>query len=81
MRRLASSTNDATSRPTKYYLAVGPQGIPWLHGPSSAHPGVVNHGLADGSVRCVDENIDPTLYMHLITRAGGEPVNEFFEDL
>ncbi len=52
----------------------------WIHGPSSEHPGVVNHGLADGSVRSVSEDIDPTLYMHLITRAGREPVKEFHAD-
>ncbi|MBN2291297.1 MAG: DUF1559 domain-containing protein [Pirellulales bacterium] len=52
----------------------------WIHGPSSEHPGVVNHVLADASVKSVSENIDPVLYMHLITRAGGEPVNEFHTD-
>lgn len=71
---------DEQSRPITYYLNPGPQGIPWVHGPSSFHPGVVNHGLADGSVRSVSEEIDPRLYMHLITRAGGEPVNTFFAD-
>ena len=49
----------------------------WVHGPSSNHPGVVNHLLVDGSVRSVSDGIDATLYMHLITRDGGEPVNEF----
>ena len=49
----------------------------WIHGPSSCHPGVVNHVLADGSVKSVSDDLDPVLYMHLITRAGGEPVNEF----
>jgi prepilin-type N-terminal cleavage/methylation domain-containing protein len=49
----------------------------WVHGPSSCHPSVVNHLLGDGSVRSVSDGIDATLYMHLITRDGGEPVNEF----
>lgn len=49
----------------------------WTFGPSSCHPGVVNHGMADGSAKSVFEDIDPTLYMHLITRAGNEPVNDF----
>ncbi|MEA1951566.1 MAG: DUF1559 domain-containing protein [Planctomycetota bacterium] len=49
----------------------------WIHGPSSEHPGVVNHVLADASVKIVSEGLDPVLYMHLITRAGGEPVDEF----
>ena len=52
----------------------------WVHGPSSSHPGVVNHVLADGSVKSVSEGLSATLYMHLITRNGGEPVNEFHTD-
>jgi prepilin-type N-terminal cleavage/methylation domain-containing protein len=48
------------------------------YGPSSRHPGVVNHLFADGSVHAVPREIDATLYMHLITRQGGEPVNKFF---
>ncbi|MCX7427370.1 MAG: DUF1559 domain-containing protein [Planctomycetia bacterium] len=54
-----------------------PSGIAWVHGPSSSHPGVVNHLLGDGSVRSVSDGLDAALYMHLITRAGGEPVNDF----
>ncbi|NLE37019.1 MAG: DUF1559 domain-containing protein [Pirellulaceae bacterium] len=68
------------SKPIRYYLAEGPQGVPWVHGPSSHHPGLVNHLLADGSVRSVTDDIDPRVYMWLITRAGGEPVNEFHEE-
>ena len=49
-----------------------PQMISW--GPSSNHPGgVVMHAAVDGSVHAIASNIDPTLYMHLITRAGREP--------
>lgn len=54
--------------------------LDWIHGPSSEHPGVVNHVLADGSVKSVSEGLSATLYMHLITRAGGEPVNDFHND-
>ncbi|MEA1952365.1 MAG: DUF1559 domain-containing protein, partial [Planctomycetota bacterium] len=49
----------------------------WVHGPSSEHPGVVNHVLCDASVKSVSEGLSAVLYMHLITRNGGEPVNEF----
>ena len=56
--------------------SVGTAGI-WVHGPSSEHPGVVNHVLADASVKSVSEGLSATLYMHLITRNGGEPVNDF----
>ena len=56
------------------------KGSGWIHGPSSCHPGVVNHVLADGSVKSVSDDLDPVLYMHLITRAGYEPVDEFQND-
>jgi hypothetical protein len=49
----------------------------WTFGPSSNHPGVVNHAFADGSVKSVIEDIDPVLYMHLITRDGSEPTDTF----
>ncbi|GAK50726.1 hypothetical protein U14_01959 [Candidatus Moduliflexus flocculans] len=68
---------DDSVNPPKQYLTTGPDGLPWVHGPSSEHPGVVNHLLGDASVRSVSETLDTTLYMHLITRAGKEPVNEF----
>ena len=47
-----------------------------IHGPSSEHPGIVNHLFGDGSVRSISEDIDPNVYFHLITRRGGEPVQE-----
>ena len=44
-------------------------------GPSSEHNSrIVNHLIGDGGVFGVDENIDPTLYLQLTTRAGAEPV-------
>jgi prepilin-type N-terminal cleavage/methylation domain-containing protein len=43
-----------------------------LYGPSSAHPGVVGHLLADGSARFIADTIEPSVYDALITRAGGE---------
>jgi len=45
---------------------------PWGFGPSSEHPGIVQHLAADGSVHTVTQDIDATLYMRLITRAGRE---------
>jgi hypothetical protein len=67
------------AKPVRYYLAAGPQNVPWLHGPSSFHTSGVNHLLADGNVKTLTEDIDPAVYMHLITRAGGESVDEFFK--
>ncbi|HBO45952.1 MAG TPA: hypothetical protein DD670_18925, partial [Planctomycetaceae bacterium] len=73
---------DDDARKGRFYLDAGDHSgsQPWAHGPSSFHPGLVNHGLGDGSVRSVTEKIDPRVYMWLITRAGGEPVNEFHEE-
>ncbi len=48
---------------------------PWQWGPSSDHSGgVVIHLACDASVHSITEDIDPSLYMQLVTRAGGEPV-------
>ena len=47
------------------------QPVSW--GPSSDHAGgVVMHLACDGSVHALTEDIDPELYLSLITRAGGE---------
>jgi hypothetical protein len=49
------------------------QPVSW--GPSSDHTGgVVLHLAADASVHVITQDIDPTLYLQLITRAGHEPV-------
>ncbi len=42
-------------------------------GPSSGHPGGVNHLMGDGSVKCLDKNIDVCTYFFLITRANHDP--------
>ncbi len=46
-----------------------------IFGPSSQHPGVVQHSFADTHGRSIDENITPSVYLHLITRAGGEVID------
>ncbi len=43
------------------------------YGPSSAHPGVVNHLFCDGSVHSLRKDIDYAAYFFAITRAGGDP--------
>ncbi|MEO2046799.1 MAG: DUF1559 domain-containing protein [Pirellulales bacterium] len=45
------------------------------YGPSSAHPGVVQHGFGDGHGTSINEDIENNVYLHLVTRAGGETVN------
>ncbi len=44
----------------KYYIPAADHSgsKPWTFGPSSNHPGVVNHGLADGSATSVSVDID-----------------------
>ncbi len=43
----------------------------------SYHPGGVNAGMADGSVRFVPDEIDPLLYKALGTRNGAETTTDF----
>ena len=50
------------------------------YGPSSGHPGGVNHLFADGSVRGLSRDTDFATYMFLITRAGSDPTEQFFKD-
>ena len=47
-------------------------------GSGSKHPGVTNHLFVDGTVHTIKNNIDPALYMFLITRDGGDPTGYFF---
>jgi prepilin-type N-terminal cleavage/methylation domain-containing protein len=43
------------------------------YGPSGNHPGVVNHGFADGSVTSLSKRIDCAAYFFLITRYNNDP--------
>lgn len=46
-------------------------------GPSSDHAGgVVIHAFADGHTQAVPDSVDATIYLRMITRAGGEPVDQ-----
>jgi type II secretory pathway pseudopilin PulG len=47
-----------------YARADGSEGE--RYGPSSKHPGVVNHLFGDGSCRAIEKNIDVNLYMFFI---------------
>ncbi len=44
-----------------------------VYGPSSMHSGVINHGMADGSVQSISEDMDVATYMFLLTRVNGDP--------
>ena len=49
-------------------------GVVISYGPSSNHSGgVVLHGAADASVHNITTDVDPGIYMHIMTRAGREP--------
>ncbi len=50
----------------------------YVFGPSSDHPGVVNHLFADGTVHSISKEVDPSLYWFVVTRNGGDPASEFF---
>lgn len=43
----------------------------------SAHPNGVNVGMGDGSVRFVNDSVQPAIWRALATRAGGEVVESF----
>jgi prepilin-type N-terminal cleavage/methylation domain-containing protein len=42
---------------------------------SSYHPGIVNGVMCDGSVKAFKESVNPTVWMALGTRAGGEVIS------
>jgi prepilin-type N-terminal cleavage/methylation domain-containing protein len=67
---------DTTTASTKYYIggtSVNPHGTALRNwGPSSRHPGVVIHGYADGHTEGINDTIDPTAYIQIVTRAGRE---------
>ena len=58
------------------YIANGSAGVSTyaLVTSRSYHPGTVQTALVDGSVRSVQETIDPGVWRALATRAGGEVV-------
>ncbi|MHB9044514.1 MAG: DUF1559 domain-containing protein [Pirellulales bacterium] len=64
-----------TSLNRENYLDAPTGGIiKWLWGPSSEHPGGVQHLLGDGAVKSFNKEIEPWIYMGLATRKGGEPI-------
>ncbi len=43
------------------------------YGPSSGHPGIVNCGMADGSVQSLSKQIDAAAFFFMITKNGSDP--------
>jgi len=66
---------DATTQAYFYMNNYAHGTKPRWYGPSSAHPGVVQHGFGDGHGKSINQDIDRNVYLHLVTRAGGETVN------
>ena len=46
-------------------------------GPRSRHPQLVHGLMADGAVRKISNNVNALVYLHLGSRAGGEPPGDF----
>jgi hypothetical protein len=70
-----SSAADATKYSSEDTVSTGngADRTPPRYGPSSAHPGVVNHGFAAGSVMSINKMMDCAAYMFRITRYGSDP--------
>jgi prepilin-type N-terminal cleavage/methylation domain-containing protein len=45
-----------------------------IFGPSSAHPGTVQHGYADAHGKSINDDVDANVYVRICTRAGNEVV-------
>jgi prepilin-type N-terminal cleavage/methylation domain-containing protein len=45
-----------------------------VFGPSSAHPGTVQHAYADAHGKSIADDVDPNVYVRICTRAGNEVV-------
>jgi hypothetical protein len=65
---------------TPYFVPVGGQGIDCAYGPSSMHPGGVQHLFGDGSVHFIAPLIQPTVYDALVTPAGKETIKGLMID-
>jgi prepilin-type N-terminal cleavage/methylation domain-containing protein len=60
-----------------WYSETAFKGGTYDWGPSSDHGGaVIIHGFADGHTRAISQGVDANLYFRLLTRGGGEQVNE-----
>jgi hypothetical protein len=49
------------------------------YGASSNHPGIVGHAYLDGHAEMIATDIDPNIYIHLVTRSGREIIPDDFK--
>ncbi|NOZ40620.1 MAG: DUF1559 domain-containing protein [Planctomycetes bacterium] len=76
------STNPGTAR---FYFEQYPHGpgsgsaneIKRWYGPSSAHPGSVQHAFGDAHGQSINDDVDRNVYLQLVTRAGGEVIQDY----
>jgi prepilin-type N-terminal cleavage/methylation domain-containing protein len=72
---------DATIKTQKWYqnASENPHAVTAADGrafgPSSQHPGVVQHGWGDGRASSINDTIEPDVYLHMVTRNGREVDN------
>jgi prepilin-type N-terminal cleavage/methylation domain-containing protein len=68
------NVNFCTASP---WNAAGGSITQWKYGPSSDHSGgVVLHAWGDAHVSSMGEDVDPTIYIQLVTKAGREPATD-----
>jgi hypothetical protein len=77
----ALNKGDTKGQRERYYLGStrqNPHNPPAdrVWGPSSRHPGVVQHGYADAHAEGTSETIDASVYIHIATRNGREVDNQ-----
>jgi prepilin-type N-terminal cleavage/methylation domain-containing protein len=73
----ALNKGDTKGIKERYYQGStkqNPHGPPTdrVWGPSSRHPGVVQHGYADAHAEGTSDSIDSSVYIHIVTRNGRE---------
>jgi prepilin-type N-terminal cleavage/methylation domain-containing protein len=77
VKRLGGPTNPAVTESHIYMKANWPHAANKAYrifGPSSGHPGAVQHAYADAHGKTINDDVDPNVYVRLITRAGNEVV-------
>jgi prepilin-type N-terminal cleavage/methylation domain-containing protein len=76
---VATTVNYGDADANRWYLPArnGPGRNVWVQGPSSNHSGgIVYHLMGDGSVQNIASDIEPRIYMHMISRYGNEPADD-----
>jgi hypothetical protein len=78
--KVAVNLRSADGTPTTYLAAGRWSGSKERrYAASSNHPGVVSHAFVDGHVEMIATDIDPNLYIQLVTRSGRELIAADFK--